>query len=82
MNITLSADEKLIREARAYAKANNTSLNQLVRDYLSLLVNKMSTYDAADAFAAVALESSGRSADGWKFDRNTIHRYDDGDRQE
>jgi len=34
-NITLSADEALITQARHYAHRYNTTLNQLIRDLLS-----------------------------------------------
>ena len=33
-NITLSADERLIEEARAVARAGKTTLNQLFREWL------------------------------------------------
>jgi hypothetical protein len=34
MNLTLSVDERLVKEARRAARAMGKSLNQLVRDYL------------------------------------------------
>jgi len=34
-NITLSADERLIEQARAAARARKTTLNQLFRDWLA-----------------------------------------------
>ena len=37
MNITLSADEKIINRARKAAQAMGKSLNQAVRDYLEQL---------------------------------------------
>jgi hypothetical protein len=37
-NITLAIDEELLREARRIASERNTSVNALVRDYLSELV--------------------------------------------
>jgi hypothetical protein len=37
-NITLAIDEKVLKNARAYAKKRGTSLNALVRDYLGNLV--------------------------------------------
>jgi hypothetical protein len=76
MNITLSADEKLIKKAREYAKARNTTLNQMIRDYLSQLVQHKSRQEAAKEFRRIAEESPGRSPKGWRFNRNKIHRYD------
>ena len=39
-NITLSADEQLIRQAREQARARQTTLNQLFRDWLQGLANQ------------------------------------------
>ncbi len=39
-NITLSADELLIEQARKVAQARNTSLNTLFREWLSTLVDQ------------------------------------------
>ena len=39
-NITLSADERLIQQAREQARAQQTTLNQLFRDWLRGLANQ------------------------------------------
>jgi hypothetical protein len=39
-NITLSADEHLIRRAREQARARQTTLNQLFRDWLQRVANQ------------------------------------------
>ena len=39
-NITLSADEQLIQQAREQARARQTTLNQLFRDWLKNLANQ------------------------------------------
>lgn len=39
-NITLSAEEGLIEEARAAARARKTTLNQLFRDWLAELAGR------------------------------------------
>lgn len=39
-NLTLAIDEELLREARRLAIERNTSVNQLVRDYLAELVSQ------------------------------------------
>lgn len=76
MNITLSVDRTVIERARAYATAHDTSINQLVRDYLSGLVASESPQEHAALFAATARNAAGRSSEGWRFKRETIHRYD------
>jgi antitoxin component of RelBE/YafQ-DinJ toxin-antitoxin module len=37
MNITLSVDDEVVRQARQIAEATGTSVNQMVRDYLAQL---------------------------------------------
>lgn len=39
-NLTLAIDEDLLREARKIAVDRNTTVNSLVRDYLTDLVNQ------------------------------------------
>jgi len=39
-NVTLSMPEDLIEKARAYAKANGTSMNEMIRELLRLRVEK------------------------------------------
>ena len=79
MNITLSADEKLIARARAYARAHNMSLNQVIRDFMTQLTGERNGAEAADEFAQLAREQPGRSPDGFRFDRDAAHtRGDDG----
>ena len=77
MNITLSAEEELVKKARKYANERNTTLNQIIRDYLAKLVAEASSDEVARDFEAVAASMPGRSPEGWKFNRNTIHRHDD-----
>jgi hypothetical protein len=38
MNVTLALDEELVRKAREVAQARGTTLNQLIRDQLRLVV--------------------------------------------
>jgi hypothetical protein len=76
MNITLSADGALLDKARKYASSRNTTVNQLIREYLTRLVGETSSEEAAAEFEAVALTMGGRSPDGWRLDRGTIHRHD------
>jgi len=77
MNITLSADEVLVEEVRAYARKNGTSLNQLVRGYFTSLVDsntKKKRQRLADEFTALAMNHAGRSPKGWKFNREEAQR--------
>jgi hypothetical protein len=62
MNITLSARDELVEQAREYAREHGTSLNQLIRDHLEQLVGETPRDQAADEFAAVAREMGGSSA--------------------
>jgi 3'-phosphoadenosine 5'-phosphosulfate sulfotransferase len=73
-NITLSAPEDVIAKARRYAKVHNKTLNQLVRDYLSQLGGERDPKQVAAEFAAEALSQSGCSEEGWRFNREEIHK--------
>jgi hypothetical protein len=46
-NLTLALDEDLLRAARKVALDKNTSVNQLVRDFLARLVNETDQQQAA-----------------------------------
>ncbi|MFO8065499.1 MAG: DUF6364 family protein [Spirochaetota bacterium] len=61
MNITLSADDELVRKARRYAQEHETSLNQLIRDYLETLVGEIPREEAAREFETVARSMAGNS---------------------
>lgn len=74
MNITLSADEKLIRKAREYAKQHNSSLNNLVRRYLEKITNEKNGEDAAQEFEVLCRENPGESAPGYRFDRSEEYK--------
>lgn len=73
VNLTLTADEKLVVRARAYAAAHNTTLNQLIRDYLGRLTGQLDPEQAAAEFAALARSRPGRSEEGYVFDREAAH---------
>jgi hypothetical protein len=73
-NITLSADENLIANARAYAQAHGTTLNDLIRDYLVQVTAPLDREKVADEYARLAREQSGCSEEGWKFNREEIHK--------
>jgi hypothetical protein len=73
VNITLSADEAVVAKARAYARARDTTLNQLIRDYLERLTGQLEPEQAAAEFAELARSRPGRSEDGFRFDRRQAH---------
>ena len=73
-NITLSADEKLIANARAYAQSHGTTLNDLIRDYLKVVTGQRDPKEVAEEFVRLAREQAGRSDEGWRFNREEIHK--------
>lgn len=74
MNITLSADEETIQRSREYAQKAGTSVNQLVRDFLQSLTLQEDRDLMADEFLRNATGHSGRSPEGFRFDREAAQR--------
>ncbi len=75
MNITLSADAKLVRATRRYADRHNTSLNNLLRQYMQTIGGDDKFHaQRAEEFKRLATEHAGRSEQGFVFDREDIHR--------
>jgi hypothetical protein len=72
MNITLSADERVIKRARKRAEAMGKSLNQLVREYLQQLAGGNDAQKDVEALRRLSIEGRGRSR-GWRFNRDEIH---------
>jgi len=73
MNITLSADAEMIKKVREYAREHNTSLNQLVRDYLTRVTGGSDAEKAANEFLQLAKTMPGCSDNGFKFSRDAIY---------
>ena len=73
MNVTLSADEKLVARAREYARRQDLTLNQLLRNYMQRLTGGPDPQEVAREFEALAREHSGRSDPGFHFDREAAH---------
>jgi hypothetical protein len=73
MNITLSANEELIKKAREYAKRHNTSLNKLIRAHLEQITNQTDTESAAREFETLCIEHSGESTSEFRFDRTEVY---------
>jgi hypothetical protein len=72
-NLTLSLDDGLLQKAREAALRDNTSVNALVREYLSRYVDARSRrLQALDAFDAVADRSCSVSQGPWS--RVSLHQ--------
>ena len=72
VNVTLSVDDEVIREARRRAEAMGTSVNQLVREYLEQFVGKTDLKADATEFERLSRAAQG-NARGWKFNREELH---------
>jgi hypothetical protein len=73
-NITLSADEAALAQARQYAKAHNTTLNQLIRDYIQEIGKKSERESFIDELLRLCEEHAGSPEPGWKFNREELYR--------
>lgn len=71
-NITLSADERLIEEARREAARRGKSLNDLIRAYMEELAGSRPA-DAEFERLRELSRIAARRRDGWSFDRDEIH---------
>ncbi len=68
-NLTLSLEDSLLQQAREAALRDRTSVNALVRDYLTRYVNaKRRRLDAVDALDAIAARSNSQSEARWTRD--------------
>jgi Ribbon-helix-helix protein, copG family len=72
MDVTLSIDDDLIREATRRAEAMGISVDQLVRDYLEQFVEKTNRNGSAAEFERLSRADQG-SSQGWKFNREELH---------
>ena len=72
MNVTLSVDDEVIRQARRHAEALGTSVNQLVREYLASLAGKTDSEADALEFERLSRLAQG-NRHGWKFNREELH---------
>lgn len=72
VNLTLSVDEALLRRAREIALRENTSVNTLVREFLTRYVDARSRrLQALDALGEVAERTHSRSDAPWT--RDSLH---------
>ena len=72
MNLTLSVDDEILRQARRRAEALGKSVNQLVREYLDRLAGRSDLQALADEYRELSKHPQGDSK-GWKFNREEIH---------
>lgn len=71
-NLTLSIEDELLQQAREAALRERTSVNALVRDFLTRYVDaKSRRFAALDALDALAERSVSRSAKRWS--REALH---------
>jgi len=68
-NITLSADDRLIKRAREKARQENTSLNRLFREWITKYVNRDHIDDEYDRL----MESLAAVRAGRKFSRDEMN---------
>ncbi len=73
-NITIPVDDSLFASASAYAQTHGTTLENLILDYLAQLVKPLDRKAVAEEFSRLALGQSGCSEEGWRFNREEIHK--------
>ena len=72
-NLTLAIDDSLLDKVRVLAAMKRTSVNEMVRGFLTRLVEQESEHDeATEALLKLAHESKGRMGD-WKFSRKETY---------
>jgi hypothetical protein len=72
--ITLSIDDKILEKARIVAAHKRTTVNALVRDFLTEIAGRDERQaEARKELLRLAKESKGRMAPDWKFDREETH---------
>ena len=71
MNVTMSIDDRVVAEARRIAAVRETSLNQLVRDFLNELTRVDDAESVIARLDALWAEESYRSQRSWT--REELH---------
>ena len=71
MSVTLSIPPAIVQEIRLWADANETSLNQFVRDCLEAKVNEIQAARRRQAkeFFAYCNDNLVKTPKGWRYDR-------------
>lgn len=71
MNITLSAEEELIRRAREVARAQGKSLNEVIREYLRALTRQTGAQPAEELFDL--MDEAGGDLRGQRVSREELY---------
>jgi hypothetical protein len=72
-NLTLAIDEALLDKVRVLAAMKRTSVNEMVRGFLTRLVEEEAEHDeATEALLKLARESKGRMGD-WRPSREETY---------
>ncbi len=73
-NITLAIDDEVLVKARVVAAQKKTTVNAMVRDFLSEITSRDEKRDEARKQLLQLMDKSeGRMAPDWKFDREETH---------
>jgi plasmid stability protein len=73
-NLTITIDDELLKRARLRALERNTSVNALLREYLTAFAEAGSTVVARKRFAAIArAANSGSGSKGRSWSRDDLH---------
>jgi uncharacterized protein DUF6364 len=72
-NITLAIDEKVLREVRRYAAEHDTTVNALVRDYLTEVAGREDRAAKARRRLVELSEKSEGRMGSWKWNREDIY---------
>ena len=74
MNITLSSDRETVEKTREFARRKGLSLNELIRRYMRSLNPREEIASVVEEFARNARAHGGKSARGFRFNREEAHR--------
>jgi hypothetical protein len=72
VDITVSIDARLAKDARKAARAMGKSLKQLIREYLATLAQGRDVERDIEEIRRLSARGQGRSR-GWRFDRDQLH---------
>ena len=72
MNVTLSLDERLLKQARRVAASMGKSLNQLIREQLTRVASEASVEEYLTELRQLSAKSCGNSK-GRRFTREDAH---------